>query len=69
MRNKNEIRTHLTELKSDERHHYKPALVHINGPLALIQVAIQAKIDALEWALGDRRYKINRGQKRRRGLA
>ena len=60
MRTAKELRFQLAKLKSDERHKYKLALVQINAPLALIQVEIQAKIDALEWALNDKRYNSNR---------
>jgi hypothetical protein len=51
MKSKDEILNKIEELKSDERHNYKPALVEINAPLALIQVEIQSKIDALKWVL------------------
>ena len=57
MKKPSELRAKLRELRNDERHRYKPALVQINAPLALIQVEIQAKIDALEWVLSDRRKK------------
>jgi hypothetical protein len=52
MKTKNEILAKIEELNGDERHKYKPALVQINAPLALTQVEIQAKIDALAWVLG-----------------
>ena len=51
MRTEKELKKKLAELKNDERHKYKPALVEINAPLALVQVSIQAKIDTLEWVL------------------
>lgn len=57
MRNADSIRLRLAELEADERHHYEPALVQINAPLALIQVSIQAKIDALKWVLNEKKTK------------
>jgi len=51
MKSNDEILAKIKELESDERHGYKPALVQINAPLALIQVEIQGKIDALRWVL------------------
>lgn len=43
--------TKIAEIKSDERYKYKPALVQINAPLALIQVQMRAEINALTFAL------------------
>jgi len=54
MKTEEEIQDELVNLKADSRHRAKPALVHINAPLALMQVEIQAKIDALEWVLRDK---------------
>ena len=51
MKSNDEILAKIKELKNDERHGYKPASVQVNAPLALIQVAIQARIDALTWVL------------------
>lgn len=51
MKSKGAILAKIKELENDERHGYKPALVEINAPLALIQVEIQSKIDALKWVL------------------
>ena len=53
MKSKEEILAKIKDLEGDDRHKYEPALVQINAPLALIQVEIQAKIDALMWALGE----------------
>jgi len=53
MKSKDEILAKIKELESDERHKYEPAPVQINAPLALIQVEIQSKIDALMWVLRD----------------
>lgn len=51
MKTKEQIEKKLAELKADERHHYEPALVDVNAPLALIQVEIDSKISALKWVL------------------
>ncbi len=34
----------IETVDKDERHHYKPALIQINAPLALIQVDLAARI-------------------------
>jgi hypothetical protein len=57
MKTKDQILAMIKELKDDERHKYEPALVQINAPLALIQVSIQSRIDALRWVLEE----INEG--------
>lgn len=41
----------IEKLESDDRLKGKPALVQINAPLALIQVALKSRIDALKWVL------------------
>ncbi len=41
-----EARRKITE---DERYHYKPALVEVNAPLALMQVEMGGKIQLLNW--------------------
>jgi len=51
MKSKKEILAKIEKLETDNRHKYKPALVQVNAPLALIQVEIQSKIDALKWVL------------------
>lgn len=35
------------KIDDDDRFHYKPALVHVNAPLALIQVAMGARHEVL----------------------
>jgi hypothetical protein len=52
MKSKEKILAKIKDLEDDDRHKYAPASVQINAPLALIQVEIQAKIDALMWVLG-----------------
>ena len=51
MKSKDEILAKIEEWEGGERHNFEPALVEINAPLALIQVEIQSKIDALRWVL------------------
>lgn len=38
------------KILDDERYHYKPALVHVNAPLALIQVEMKARKQTLDEA-------------------
>lgn len=54
VRSAEEIEALLAAIRGDDRMAGKPALVMINAPLALIQVEGQAKIDVLEWLLGER---------------
>jgi len=58
MKSKNEILTKIRELEADERHKCEPALVQINAPLALMQVEIQSKIDALMWVLNQSKIDV-----------
>ncbi|MBN1360952.1 MAG: hypothetical protein JW993_10185 [Sedimentisphaerales bacterium] len=51
MKSEQEIRARLREYEKDPRHSYPPAKVHINAPLALMQVGIDASIAALKWVL------------------
>ena len=39
-------RNGIAEVEADNRHHYEPALVQINAPLALIQVSLDARKQA-----------------------
>lgn len=52
MKKPGEIRVRLWQINADERYHYKPALVQVNAPLALIQQALEAEAHALAWVLG-----------------
>lgn len=45
------LKAKIAEIKADDRFHYRPALVQINAPLALIQVDMKAKVYAYEFAL------------------
>ena len=45
------IDAEIKKIEDDERHHYPPALIQVNAPLALIQVQLQARRDALEEVL------------------
>jgi hypothetical protein len=58
-----QIRDRIAEIDSDERYHYKPALVQINAPLALIQVQMEAEARALSWVLGETAPKSGPRQK------
>ena len=51
MRTEKEIRKQIKSLEADDRYRDEPAQVQVNAPLALIQVEMQAKIDALKWVL------------------
>jgi len=52
MKTAEEIKAKLAEIDADERYHYPPAMVQINAPLALIQVDMAGKANALAWVLG-----------------
>lgn len=43
----NFVDTELAAINADERFHYKPALVEVNAPLALIQVGLKARYQVL----------------------
>lgn len=45
------LKAQIAEIKGDERFKYKPALVQVNAPLALIQVEMHSKVRAYEFAL------------------
>lgn len=51
MRTKEEIIKQLVKILEDERFWYKPAIVDVNAPLALIQVDLEAKFLMLCWTL------------------
>lgn len=44
-----EIDVQIKIIETDERYNYKPALVQINAPLALIQTDLTAKVNILKW--------------------
>jgi hypothetical protein len=46
-----QIKQRIDELKADERLYYPSASVFANAPLALLQNAMAAELNALEWAL------------------
>lgn len=41
----------IAEIEADDRHHYKPALVQVNAPLALIQTEMSARKEAYQKSL------------------
>ncbi len=51
MKTVSEIKAKIEKIESDDRLKGKPALVHINAPLALIQCSLQTQIDILKWVL------------------
>lgn len=55
MKNEKEIRDQLNKIRSDERLSYPTATIVENAPLALIQLDLEAKIDALEWVLNEKK--------------
>ena len=48
-----EIKKMLEKLENDSRVKQKTATIITNAPLALTQLSIEAKIQALKWVLGD----------------
>ena len=42
------VSSQIIEIEADPRYHYKPALVQVNAPLALIQVELGAKMNVLK---------------------
>lgn len=48
-----EIKAEIKKCKEDDRYTQPPAIVEVNAPLALIQVALVNRITALEWVLGE----------------
>ena len=57
MKTEKEIRDEIKLIKSDERYGYAPALVQVNAPLALIQVAMKNRVLMLEWVLDEPKKK------------
>jgi len=51
MKSKEEIEQEITNIEADPRYSYPDALVEINAPLALIQVAMSAKVGILKWVI------------------
>jgi len=46
-----EIRSEIARIEKDELYKCPPAQVQIKAPLALIQVGMKCRIDALRWVL------------------
>jgi hypothetical protein len=42
------VKAEMTKIDTDERYHYKTALVQVNAPLALIQLEMSAKMVILK---------------------
>jgi len=49
------VRSEIAVIEADERFHYKPALVQINTPLALIRVERKARM----WTLKEVERRLN----------
>lgn len=53
MKAEKEIRARLAKIESDERLGYPCADVHINAPLALIQISLESASALLRWVLDE----------------
>ena len=42
------LQEEIDKIENDDRHHYAPALVQVNAPLALIQVGLETRKQALQ---------------------
>ncbi|MBW8002572.1 MAG: hypothetical protein FVQ80_11200 [Planctomycetes bacterium] len=51
MKSISQIKEELAKIKADKRLGYPPATVDIIAPLALIQLGLESRIDALRWVL------------------
>lgn len=60
MKTEKEIRDHAQKLIKDNKHVLDcgPATVEVNAARALIQLAVQAELEGLYWALGEERPKF-----------
>jgi hypothetical protein len=47
------IKAEIAKIEADKRLHYPSANVQINAPLALIQLTLETRRDALRWVLGE----------------
>jgi len=64
MKTRLQIAGRLAAIASDDRYHAPPALVEINAPLALIQVALETEAIALAWVLDESPPKRNAKRKK-----
>lgn len=53
MKSAPEIRRAIREIREDDRMKARPALVHINAALALIQCNLEGQLQSLRWVLGE----------------
>ena len=51
MKTREELEERLAKIEADDRIHYSPALVQVNAPLALEQVALKKEANTLRWVL------------------
>jgi len=47
------LESEKAKIEADERYHYEPAAYQINGPLALIQVSMEARMEIINQALAE----------------
>jgi hypothetical protein len=59
MKTEDEIRAQIKQVEKDNDHLIcqKGALLQINAPVALMQISVKSGLDALYWALGEKRPK------------
>lgn len=51
MRTEEKIRALLAHVEKDDRLKQPPANIHVNAPLALVQLELETKRDLLRWIL------------------
>lgn len=51
-RSTKEIQAEIDNIKTDDRLYYPAANILVNAPLALIQLSVQSRLNALEWSMG-----------------
>lgn len=52
MKSEKQIKAEIKKLESDDRYKAPTATIQINAPLALIQLELESKVQALKWVLG-----------------
>ena len=51
MKTAEQIRAEIALIESDERYHYRPAQLEVNGYLAIMQIEWKSRVSALQWVL------------------
>jgi len=65
MKNEEQIKAKIGEIEKDSRYQsglIKPATIIENAPLALIQLSMEAKVEALSWVLENEK-RVEKGGK------